>query len=61
MDHDLYPTNDKDAELNPQFPCSIDLKQIVARLTQVKNEGKETWRKIFTIYISKQSKGIVWQ
>ena len=42
MDHDLYPTNDKDAELNPQFPCSIDLKQIVARLTQVKNEGKET-------------------
>ena len=48
MDHDLYPTNDKDAEPNPQFPCSIDLKQIIAGLTQVKNKGKEVWRKIFT-------------
>ena len=37
---DLYPINDKDAELNQQFPFSIDLKQNIARLTQVKNEGK---------------------
>ena len=48
MDHDLYPTSDKDAEPNPQFPCSIDLKQIIAGLTQVKNKGKEARRKIFT-------------
>ena len=48
---DLYPTNDKDAELNQQFPFSIDLKQNIARLTQVKNEGKGAWHKIFTIYV----------
>ena len=41
MDHDLHPTNDKDAEPNPQFPCSVDLKQNIAELTQVKNKGKE--------------------
>ena len=38
---DLSPINDEDAELNQQFPFSIDLKQNIARLTQVKNEGKE--------------------
>ena len=58
---DLSPTNDKDAELSQQFPVSTDLKQNIARLTQVKNDGKETSHKIFTIYISKRSKGTVWQ
>ena len=58
---DLSPTTDKDAELNPTFLFSIDLKQNIARLTQVKNKGKEAWHKIFTIYLSKQSKGMVWQ
>ena len=57
MDHDLSPINDKDAEPNRQFPFSIDLKQNIARLTQVKNKGKEAWHQIFTRYISKQSKG----
>ena len=58
---DLFSASDKDAELNPQFPFSIDLEQNIARLTQVKNECKEAWHKIFTIYISKQPKDIVWQ
>ena len=40
---DLSPTNEKDAELNQQFPFRTDLKQNIARLTQVKNEGKEVW------------------
>ena len=38
---DLSPAIDKDAELNPTFLFSIDLKQNIARLTQVKNKGKE--------------------
>ena len=38
---DLFSASDKDAELNPQFPFSIDLEQNIARLTQVKNECKE--------------------
>ena len=39
---DFFPTNDKDAELNQQFPFIIDLKQNIARLTLVKNKGKDT-------------------
>ena len=35
---DLSPTNDKEAELNQQFPFSIDLKQSIARLTQVNGQ-----------------------
>ena len=36
-----------DGELNSQFPLAIDpghcSKQKIARLTQVKNEGREAW------------------
>ena len=53
--------NEKDAELNWQFPFGIDLKQNIARLTQVKNEGREAWHKIFTVYISKRSRGTVFR
>ena len=35
---DLSPTNDKEAELNQQFPFSIDLKQSIARLTEVNGQ-----------------------
>ena len=37
----LSSASDKDAELNPQFPFSIDIEQNIVRLTQVKNECKE--------------------
>ena len=57
---DLSPTNDKDAELSQNFPFSIDLKQHIAKLTQVKNERKEARHKIPTLYPSKRSKGTVW-
>ena len=53
--------SDKDPKLNQLFPFSIDLIQNISRLTQVKNEGKEVWHKIFTIYISKRSKDTAWQ
>ena len=56
---ELFPTNKKDAELNWQFAFGIDVKQNIAKLTQVKNEGREDWNKIFTINIT--SKGTVWR
>ena len=58
---ELSPTSDKDADLNWHFSFSIDLKQNIGRLTQVKNEEREVWCKIFTIYKSKRSKGTVLQ
>ena len=35
---DLSPTNNKEAELNQQFPFNIDLKQSIARLTEVNGQ-----------------------
>ena len=55
----ISPTNDKNnAELNRQFP--FDTKKNIARLTHVKNEGREAWHTIFVTCISKWSKGTVW-
>ena len=47
-----------DAELNRKFPLAIDLKQNIARLTQVGNESRGARYTINTTYIrSKCSRG----
>ena len=57
----LSPTNEKDAELNWQFPFGIHLKQkILPDLLKLRTKAEKS-DKIFIIYINKRSKGSAWQ
>ena len=46
----ISPANDNDAEQT--ISISHWYKQIFARLTQVKNEGREAWHTIYITYIN---------